>query len=74
MTVELRTPREWEQDERYTTVVVDPDGWRFDQRENGVVVYPARSFDDPITREEYEARCGPSTIIDKHSAWWLNKP
>ena len=67
--IELRTPRQWEADDAYTDVVMDPDGWRFQ-----CGPYPPRSFDDPISREEYEARVGPSTICGKRGAiragWW----
>jgi hypothetical protein len=69
VTAELKTPRDWEDDPKYTFVVMDPDGWRFH-----CGPYAPRSFDDPITREEYEARSVPSTVMDKREAtrlrWW----
>lgn len=41
--------------------VMDPDGWRFDQRHSGKVVYPHRSYYDPITLSEFSARMMVST-------------
>lgn len=49
----LRTPAEWSALESVT--VMDPDGWR------GTRTLPAKSFDTPIDRAEWEQRLSVST-------------
>lgn len=51
----LQTPREWERIYRMGRTVMDPDGWR------GNHGLPAKSFDEPITWEEYRERSTLST-------------
>lgn len=50
MAAVLKTPKEW--GEILGWIVMDPDGWRHDNK----------SFDDPITEEEYAERLWPSTV------------
>jgi len=50
---ELRTPAEWSALDGVT--VMDPDGWR------GSKQLPAKSFDEPIDRDEWEGRLSLST-------------
>jgi hypothetical protein len=50
---ELRTPAEWSVLDGVT--VMDPDGWR------GSRTLPAKSWDEPISREEWQDRLEVST-------------
>lgn len=52
----LKTPKEW--GEILGWVVMDPDGWRHD----------GKSFDEPITEEEYTERMWISTVMKVKSA------
>lgn len=52
-TSELHTPAEWSALDGVT--VMDPDGWR------GSRTLPAKSFDEPISRDEWEQRLSIST-------------
>lgn len=52
---ELRTPAEWSALDGVT--VMDPDGWR------GTRTLPAKSFDEPIDRAEWEQRLSVSSQI-----------
>jgi hypothetical protein len=56
---DLRTPREW--GEITGMVVMDPDGWRGSVTW-GDTTYGPRDFDEPITRQEFDARAMWSTV------------
>lgn len=56
---DLRTPREW--GEITGMVVMDPDGWRGSVTW-GDATYGPRDFDEPITRQEFDARAMWSTV------------
>lgn len=60
----LKTPREWEKDKGFDQIVIDPDGWRFNQTIFGIKVNP-RPFGDPLPFIEYELRRAVSTIGPK---------
>ncbi len=53
---ELRRPVDWQHEFDY--VVLDPDGWRRD----------GKSWDEPITRDEYSQRLMWSTVVDRREA------
>lgn len=53
----LRTPDEWAALEDVT--VMDPDGWR------GCRNLPAKSWAEPIGRDEWEERLNVSSVIRK---------
>jgi hypothetical protein len=57
---ELRKPDEWAPE--FDRVVLDDDGWR-----NGVDGYPGpKSWDEPISREEYLQRLANSTTAPRN--------
>ncbi len=56
MTAVLRTPKEWQVLTGIT--IMDPDGWRG--------INSSRSFDDPISEEEWNQRMAVSTIMMQH--------
>lgn len=53
----LRTPDEWAALDDVT--VMDPDGWR------GCRSLPAKSWGEPIDRDEWEERLNVSSVIRK---------
>lgn len=56
--IKLRTPEEWAAEDGL--IIADPDGWRFDRPQFGL---KARSFTDPITKDEFRTRCIFSTLL-----------
>lgn len=54
----MRTPTEWSEIDQVT--VLDPDGWRQD----------AKSFDDPISYEEFRQRAVNSTLLVHNCSDW----
>lgn len=53
---DLRPPKDWAPE--YEAQVLNPDGWRFGSPE-----YPEpKSWDEPVSRAEYESRLYASTI------------
>ena len=56
---ELKTSEEWKKELYPNTIILDPDGW---DRKNFY-----QSWDEPITKEEFERRLRESTIQEvKH--------
>lgn len=60
MSSELKTPKEWEK--VVGIEVWDPDGWRSGIKLGPVNLRP-RSYEDPITEQEFLDRCLISTIL-----------
>ena len=52
----LKTPAQWSEELGFR--IMDPDGWRFPD-----AGLQPRSFDDPITRGEFDARSQVSTTV-----------